>query len=369
MNVILLVLFCCAGEKRSSKQKNVPEPISKKPRTQALDVKLEKNVEEAEGNIVGSGRQAAQNLNFQERTLRTYSRNDRLIIKEDVQSTSELSALVDTEAGMPSIKSRRLGDFSVTDAKGHVEPIENVSFGNGDLFLSGIIYPHNGAASKETGRRLEKFGPLRSYSIDVSGKTPSIMLKTDLASYVVTKPANNFKRLYQNLSGQAEILYEVCSALSPHKGGSSNATLEEVVAHLARSKSVKGFSTPREGLLVNGKFVLSQLRILDDSSRSRTIRFSDTPFVKCLEEALESFRYVGAQALASQNKGIIIKEPVVAGDEHKQGSNQKDAQVEADEDLARQLQAKMDAEMLSRYEFSYYEVFYALDKSGTLTIA
>ena len=49
-------------------------------------------------------------------------------------------------------------------------------------------------------------------------------------------------------------------ALTPASGGSSGATLEEVVARLARSKLAKGYPSAREALLVNGKFLLAQVR-------------------------------------------------------------------------------------------------------------
>lgn len=339
---ITFICICVlnAGNKRIPGPKSSETPTIKKPRKQA--------VKAASEPIVGSGRQAAQNLNFQEKSVRMHSKNDRLAIKEEARCDSELSALVDTDAGMPSVKVRRLGDFTITNANDQMEPIENVSFGDKGVFISGMIYPREGPVTKDTGRRLEKFGPLRSFSVDLNGKTASITLHTDMASYVAMKPSSLYKRILENLSGQADVLFEVFCALSPSKGGSINATFEEVIAHLARSKAVRGYSTPREGLLVNGKFIMAQLKHLDQSRPSHSMPlYSETPFAKSLSEALSSFKYVGSQALQAQQGGISIKDSRSRRSSDR-GVSEADAQMAADEDLARRLQAKMDAQALTR---------------------
>lgn len=54
-------------------------------------------------------------------------------------------------------------------------------------------------------------------------------------------------------------LLQVFHALSTASGGSPAASLEEVVARLARSKLARGYPSAREALLVNGKFILAQV--------------------------------------------------------------------------------------------------------------
>ena len=138
-----------------------------------------------------------------------------------------------TEAGAGwSNKLRRLGDFSVCDEAGIAEPLESIDYAQKKLFLSGeclpcveevavvlggrrcmggrpswrlagrwrattttrpscplttchsslslpcpalplpagVVYPKDGPTNKETGRRLDKFGPLDSFSLDFSDK-------------------------------------------------------------------------------------------------------------------------------------------------------------------------------------------------------
>ncbi|KAL4528770.1 hypothetical protein Ndes2437A_g03311 [Nannochloris sp. 'desiccata'] len=129
-------------------------------------------------------------------------------------------------------------------------------------------------------------------------------------------------------------------------GGNMQASLEEVIARLARTKTVKGFNTPREGLLLNGKFLLAQLSKVEvgGTSKGAASKLSDTAFAKALTEALKDFKYVGTQGA---NAGIVIardpKDKMAAGKQ--QQASEADAQMEADIEFARQLQAKMDVEV------------------------
>jgi hypothetical protein len=49
-------------------------------------------------------------------------------------------------------------------------------------------------------------------------------------------------------------------AIDPELGGSAAASLDAVVAKLARAKAGKGYASAREALLLNGRFVLAQVR-------------------------------------------------------------------------------------------------------------
>lgn len=53
----------------------------------------------------------------------------------------------------------------------------------------------------------------------------------------------------------------VKQAVEPAFGGSSSASLDAVVAKLTRAKAGKGYHTAREALLLNGRFVLAQVRL------------------------------------------------------------------------------------------------------------
>lgn len=359
--------------KRGSNGKQAKD--SKKPRKAPEANDHDATIDAASQDKVGSGRQAAQNLTFQEKLVRLDHKDDKLVIKEEIKCKTEKEALLETEAAMPSIKVRRLNDFAITDGKGNHEPIENLQFSaahdistsNGstiasDLYISGVIFPAEGTINKAMGRRVEKIGPLTSFSIDVSSGTSAIVqLTTIAATYSLLRPATSYKKHFSNLSGQAEIFYEIHQALDSHGGGSAFATLEEVIARLARSKATKGFATPREGLLLNGKFVLNQLARLDEKSGGKAVKFAETEFFKALSKAVQEYKYVGAQGYSLVgNSGIVIRdvESIESGKALEKKANGgikgEDAEmVDADEEFARQLQAKMDAEARGRYVVSF----------------
>ena len=71
-------------------------------------------------------------------------------------------------------------------------------------------------------------------------------------------------------------LPQVHLALSPQLGGSAFASLEEVVARLARAKVCAAYPTAREGLLVNARFLLGQLEKLDLASGHKALKFLET---------------------------------------------------------------------------------------------
>jgi DNA (cytosine-5)-methyltransferase 1 len=288
-----------------------------------------------------------QNLEFQTKQVRMSNKADMVEIKDAAKCDSEMAALLETDGAMPAIKTRRVGDFVVVDKAGVPEPIEALQFFQKDLFLSGVVYPAQGPTTKETGRRVELIGPLRSFSLDCSGKEVAVSLHTDAATYITVRPAASYKKVFSNLSGQADITFEVVQALMPQLGGNVQASLEEIIARLARTKTVKGFNTPREGLLLNGKFLLAQLTKMDigssAGSKGAVSNLGDTAFAKALADALKDFKYVGAQGA---NAGIVISRDPRAKktDEATEG----DAQMQADIEFARQLQAKMDVEARGR---------------------
>lgn len=64
------------------------------------------------------------------------------------------------------------------------------------------------------------------------------------------------------LIAQSSILgvLQVSQALSVAFGGSPDASVAEVVAKLTRAKAGRTYASPREALLLNVKFVISQLQ-------------------------------------------------------------------------------------------------------------
>ena len=285
-----------------------------------------------------------QNHDFDESkgTSVRLSKSDRLEVVPDTVCKSEKEALLQTQAGLPSVQERRIHDFCVVDSKGNLEPLESLSFARPrSLKISGLIYPRDGAMTKASGRRVAKFGPIQSYSVGLNGPSVVIRIDTKLATYVAMRPNASYRKSFENLSDQAEIAFEVFKALNPSSGGNINSRFEEVIARLARTKVTKKFSSTREGLLINGRFVLEQLRKAGAEAGGCMKNVAECEFYKALEFESQNYTYVGTQRGTEANR-VVIKADSDAS------NHQVDAQALADQQLAMQLQAKLDREMNAR---------------------
>jgi hypothetical protein len=346
-------------KKATGKREHADKPAAKQPK-KARGAEAEAA---AAGPAVGSGRQAAQNLTFRDADAagRGGAKADRVEVKEEARAADEAAALAETAAGTAHVTARRLGDFSVVGADGRAEPLEALAYASKPLFLTGVVYPREGAADKATGRRVARLGPLKAFSVDLSGAAAAVVLATGAATYVAGRPAAAYKKHFAHLSEQADLAHEVHRALTPQHGGSAFATLEEVVARLARGRVLKGYGSAREGLLVNGRFVLAQLEAEDARLGAHGTKLGATAFAAALRAALTDFKYEGAQRGATNGGGITIardapgsKAAAASAAAAAKGKGKGkagaapaggDAQMAADEDFARQMQAKMDAEM------------------------
>jgi hypothetical protein len=133
------------------------------------------------------------------------------------------------------------------------------------------------------------------------------------------------------------------------------ACWDDVVAKVARSGATKGYSSAREALLLNGPFVLQRLEeataagaapgALKGKAAAAAVDkgkgkagVMEGPFVAALREQLAKGPVPVGQLMASG--GIVIREPGAAAAAGEKG----DAAMTADEEMARRLQAKLDAE-------------------------
>ena len=135
------------------------------------------------------------------------------------------------------------------------------------VFLSGVVYPQQmreTSIQKEQGRRVKKpFGPVVGYSVDL--KSNRVTIQTDKASYAVLRPAQGYKKWFDHLVGQVSIASDVYAAISS-SDDVQNMHMDHIIAHLARSKvCTKEYASSREGLLVNGAFVLEHLKATNES--------------------------------------------------------------------------------------------------------
>jgi len=292
----------------------------------------------------------AQNHDFDETKMnnecKVGRKEERMAVVHEKECKTEKEVLEQTRRqechGQSEKKERRrIQEFAVVDGKGNAEPLESLSFLSSSkskkLVLAGVVYPSNGPMNKSTGRRIKKMGPIVGYSVDLSGNSAQVVIETKSALYVALRPTAGYKKCYENLAGQAAIAFEVVRALDVKTGGSTQVRFEEVIARLARSKVTREFSSSREGLLINGKFILDQLKGMNLDSSS---------FYTTLEKEVSKYMYVGTQRM-TQGNGIVIQRD--EGSHTSSDSGQFDAQELADQQYAMQLQAKIDREMNNGY--------------------
>lgn len=291
---------------------------------------------------IGSGRRAAQNHDFDESKI--YKKNEfveKMAVIREKKCKKEQDALEETSAAAAvpgsavQVERRRIHDFAVVDSKENGEPLESLAFlrqKKKSVFLSGVVYPISGPLSKSAGRRVTKpFGPVTGYSVDlVRG---NIIVKTSRAEYVLLKPTAAYKKWFDNLAGQVAIASEVYQSISTAKGGIQSIGMDHVITHLARCKVTKEFSSPREGLLINGAFILDQLGRADPAIES-------SQFFKELSAETASYVYL----CDARTDGIRIKRDDTDREDRRSGRVPRNSQEAADQLYAMQLQAKIDKE-------------------------
>ncbi|KAK9839549.1 hypothetical protein WJX84_009779 [Apatococcus fuscideae] len=266
---------------------------------------------------------------------------------EAIQALSEAN-------GAPSPTSSqvfRLLDFSITDGHGDLCPTERLNFAEDRSFLlSGTIFAAEGKLTRANGQTVKSFGPVLRNTVDYSRPEAQVHLHTEQAVYTCVRPSIAYKQLYSRFAESVDICNEVFKALHPSHQGSPQASLDEIVARLIRCKAGKSYSTPREALLLNGKFVIAQLSNIDAISASSKIRLAQTPFVASMREEMEMLPVLraaagppGALRIGDQPAQKSQQEaagPVAGGS---QPSSQQQRQEEADADLANQIQAQLNA--------------------------
>ena len=86
-----------------------------------------------------------------------------------------------------------------------------------------MVYPLEGEATKATGRRVERFGPLTGFTLELAGKAVSVAVTTkEGGTYTLTRPSAAYKKVYAPLAEKADIAFEVCAG-EGRKGGRSRA--------------------------------------------------------------------------------------------------------------------------------------------------
>ena len=179
-------------------------------------------------------------------------------------------------------------------------------------------------------------------SVDRGASKATALVRTAAAEYELqARPAAGYKKALGAFFAQLSVLREVCAALDPAApGGSLEASLDEVVLRLARSRVEHGYATARDAVLLNARFLLSRFADLDAATGPKGLKFLATEFARALEREAQGYRYVGPQQQSRDASGIVIRD---AGAEDKAV-----AEPDADEEYARQLQAQFDTQAAAR---------------------
>eukprot|EP00878_Enallax_costatus_P030274 GHUV01032949.1.p1 GENE.GHUV01032949.1~~GHUV01032949.1.p1 ORF type:complete len:574 (+),score=238.91 GHUV01032949.1:1551-3272(+) len=300
-----------------------------------------------------SGRHAAQGKQYKEKNVGKGKKADEQVIKTEPEANTEAEALEKTKAEKDG-RTRRLLQFSITDAQGDMQPLDRVGLLEQPLMIKGAVYPEDGALNKANGRLLSSpFGPITSWHVRYSSSAPAVVACTAKADYVLTKPVQQYKKVHAALDEQVNLTWHVLLAIDPELGGNLATSLDAVVAKLARAKAGKGYSSAREALLLNGRFVLGQVAAhektkgaanaaADKGKGKAPAGVTAGPF--CAELEAELAKGPLQVGLVSGN-AITIKDKQAAAAAAAE-EPEKDALTAADEDMARRLQAKMDAQQM-----------------------
>ncbi|DBB09374.1 TPA: hypothetical protein ACH3X3_007949 [Trebouxia sp. C0006] len=285
--------------------------------------------------VVGSGRQAAQGVEYKEKASLSLP-DSKVLKKEEHIAADEIQALDKTKSEGEG--PRRLTDFQLTNEQGEKQGVESINIDN-SMYITGCIHAATGPMKRESAWKVAKFGPVTAWSLNCDANAVQVLVATNNSEYQLVRPAASYKKIYNDTLEQAEILYEVCHALHPKYGGRPDAELSEVAAKLSRAKVGKSYSSAKEAIIMTGNFLLEQLQMLDNAAGGKaTFAFGATAFATSLITEVNSLRS------HNPNGGISITERSATTVEERPSLNAEEKQQQADADYARQLQAKLDAQ-------------------------
>ena len=189
----------------------------------------------------------------------------------------------------------------MTDGAGQTAALDRVAFA-GPLAFSGELRPASG--SREGAVLVAGAGPLTGWALDVAGPpgAPPALTFTSAGAppgvtFAAARPAPAYRREHAHLADVCEVAAEVVRALDPARGGSPDATWDDVVARLARGKAGKAFGLPSAALAACGGAVLAALAAVDAAAAPSVPRLLATPLAIKVAEALAAFRRGGAAGM------------------------------------------------------------------------
>eukprot|EP00898_Chlorokybus_atmophyticus_P004393 jgi/Chlat1/4955/Chrsp32S00378 len=296
-------------------------------------------------------------------TEEAYDEDFITVIKTRTAESEEM-ALTMTTSGAPAskVQHRNVVDLTLHDDNGRVQPPEAIT--DMALFLSAIILPED-SLNKSKGAWCNGFGPVEGWYIDGYDEAePRIVFTTTSAEYTAQKPSARFRKILTRLKAGASVCHAVYKLLSPSAlpKGDPDLSIDDLLVKLARGSATKA-KLSRETVLEHGRFLLQQLRDLDQSDDGQEeVQLASLPAVSALEAMLVA-READQSAIHVYKKpgALVIKDK-------KDGTNASTSSEEEDDDLklARKLQAQEEAKLAGQAKkYTKQLASYNKSKAGT----
>lgn len=261
----------------------------------------------------------------------------RVIKEENVADENEAVLATSKESSTSSgeLPQRRLLDFQFQTQEGKAQSLD--ALGREPLFISALVVPFTGPLDKKHGVRCEGFGAISSWKLGGLGGSfgAGVWVFTQTGAYLCAKPAGSYKRLFTPFEEMGELCAELYRGLAKAEGGDPEASLDELLAKVARETSGKtGRRLTRDAFLKHGVALFEQLVKLDKKDtkgKGTELLWEAMPALVSLKEQAERREADAGMPSVNVNGGIVIKE-------REEGA--APAELTEDEKLARKLQAE-----------------------------
>ncbi|KAK3124625.1 hypothetical protein QOZ80_7BG0589580 [Eleusine coracana subsp. coracana] len=270
-------------------------------------------------------RRAAACSDFKEKSIRLSDKTSVVMVKKNRMEEEEIDAVNLTKLEPEKRPCRKLIDFALHDADGHLQPFEMSEIN--DFYITALIMPMDDDLEKERERgvRCEGFGRIEDWAISGYDEgTAVVWVSTELADYECVKPAGSYKSYFDHFYEKAQVCVEVFKKLARSAGGNPDQGLEELLASVVRSiNAMNGNSgaMSKDLVISIGEFVYIQLVGLDDSSSNNDEKFATLPVLLALRDQcksrVKSIRFPSDISTASLKINELASEEITEDDDGK----------------------------------------------------
>ena len=93
----------------------------------------------------------------------------------------------------------------------------------------------------------------------------------------MSKPATEFRALFADAQEQVQLCHAIVQTVKGKEG--QTQSFEATLASLNRARAVKGYMSVRDAVLLNGSFILSQMKHMQSAVGSEAVLADCTFFV------------------------------------------------------------------------------------------